>query len=550
MELNYQDISFVKAKEHLTKNAILLVTATDLETIALHKKLLPIDRSGQILKTNTDEITLYLAVLGKYKVVHVQCGKMGSISRQSSIVTVRKALENTKSIVVMMVGIAFGVNPLKQNIGDVLVSESIIPYNSKRVGTDENGDVLETIRGIESPASDLLLNRLKNIRNWEHNLKNGKKAKVIPTRLLSGEELVDNLKYRNKLIAICPESKGGEMEGAGVYAACGNKLDWVLIKGICDFGDGDKGTKKQLRQTDAIESALSLTLGILNSENAFHELGISIYANVNESFDVYNSDVINVLFNLYDKEKKDYYVVRTDDRKFNSSVKEKSLWLWGASGSGKSNIIVRNIIESNLRVVNVNLSSCVGLTVKDLFTEIYSELYFDVHKSQLEVIPSDFKSCSKLIIELLSNNLKSEKLIVFIEEIPISGDESNEEFTKKFISLLISKTYNSGLSQVKFILSSIENPVRHISDFQTKIYESMKFVKIDFWEESYILELINKIETKFEWNLHVEDKAKLIKMANGSPRFIKKFYHSLYTLKRHDRVTVERILSETDRELA
>ena len=235
---NYTEIECEKIEHLLNDELILLVTATDLETEFTHKNLKPITGYTNIIQVFEGNYTYYFGMFGLYKVAHVQC-TMGSISRASSIMTVSTALTKLKSKIVVMVGIAFGVDDTSQKIGDVFISESIIPYNTKRVGSNK-----EISRGIEAQSSQILLDRFKNIKDWDHITSQDKKSEIIFTRLLSGEELVDNLEHRNNLIAKFSDSKGGEMEGAGVYSACGNKIDWILVKGICDFADGEKGKNK------------------------------------------------------------------------------------------------------------------------------------------------------------------------------------------------------------------------------------------------------------------------------------------------------------------
>jgi len=74
--------------------------------------------------------------------------------------------------------------------------------------------------------------------------------------LLSGEKLVDNYDFREQLRQLEPEAIGGEMEGAGLYASAQRKrVDWLVIKAICDWADGEKGYQKQLRQQAAAEHA-------------------------------------------------------------------------------------------------------------------------------------------------------------------------------------------------------------------------------------------------------------------------------------------------------
>ena len=140
---NYIEIECEKIGHLLNEDLILLVTATDIETEFTHNILKPIEGFTNIIQVFEGNQTYYFGMFGLYKVAHVQCA-MGSISRASSLMTVSTALGKLKSRVVIMVGIAFGVDKIGQKIGDVFVAESVIPYNTKRVGKIKN-----VPRGIE-----------------------------------------------------------------------------------------------------------------------------------------------------------------------------------------------------------------------------------------------------------------------------------------------------------------------------------------------------------------------------------------------------------------
>jgi len=542
---NYIEIDYKEIKHLFKGDLILVVTATDLETTATHSKLKPLNGYEKIIKVFEGDLTYYFGIMGNYNIAHVQCS-MGSLARDSSIMTVRTALEKLKSKIVIMIGIAFGVNETKQHIGDVLLSESIIPYNAKRVGKKE------TIkRGIEAPSSKILFNRFKNIKTtWEHFLDGNTKAKLIPTRLLSGEELVDNLEHRNKLITDNPDSKGGEMEGAGVYAACDGKADWIVVKGICDFADGDKGKDKDARQIIAINSALSACMEIFNSSSAFKEL--KVYPTIGASGEVLKPDINinNVLFDLYDLTKEPYYIERSSDATFNQSVKQIGIWIHGPAGCGKSNLIIRNLIKNKHDFIQVSLASCIGMNIESFFKEILYDIASKIEGVKYQIQPSNFSECSRLILYLLSKKFKNKALIIFIEEIPISTNEEYKEFSGKLFSILSAKNLIVGLDKIRFVLSSINNPVAYLQVFQQKIHEQLKFVGFDYWDNEDIIKLIEKIEKEIQFSLPADIKEELIATAAGSPRFVKKFFRSIYTLGKTDAKTLKYILIETERDLS
>jgi hypothetical protein len=94
-------------------------------------------------------------------------------------------------------------------------------------------------------------------RSWE-------KVSVRFGLVLSGEKLVDNLDFREQLRVLEPEAIGGEMEGAGLYVACHDaKVDWILVKAICDWVDGHKNRNKTKRQALAAHNAARFVLHVL-----------------------------------------------------------------------------------------------------------------------------------------------------------------------------------------------------------------------------------------------------------------------------------------------
>lgn len=268
----YQETQFDQIEGLISSGLILLVTATETETRALHKKMTSISKEGFLLEVRKDNNTYYIGRFGNYAVAHVECGDMGSTSSAGAIITINNAITHIKPKFVLMIGIAFGIDQEKQNIGDVLVSKKIIPYEIQRIG-----DKKITWRGSRPEASNSLRNIFKNIKDWNYTLPNDKKAKLSVCDILSGEKLVDNIDFRNQLIQNAPDAKGGEMEGTGLYAACHDKnISWILVKSICDFADGDKGTDKKQKQALAIETALSACLYVFNKKYVFEDLGITI----------------------------------------------------------------------------------------------------------------------------------------------------------------------------------------------------------------------------------------------------------------------------------
>ena len=91
-------------------------------------------------------------------------------------------------------------------------------------------------------------------------------ARVRFGLVLTGEKLVDNKDYREQLREFEPEAIGGEMEGAGLYVACQDaKTDWILVKAICDWADGNKSVGKDARQEAAALNAAAFVVHALKA---------------------------------------------------------------------------------------------------------------------------------------------------------------------------------------------------------------------------------------------------------------------------------------------
>lgn len=248
---------------------LLLVTATEIEKETLHSYLKPIKGRTNLIKIHKGKQTYFLGILGNYKVVHVSCGHMGAVSPQASLTTTMNGIAFCKPTVVLMIGIAFGKGG-KQKIGDILISESVVQYDIQRLGETE---LLQ--KGTPGSACTTLLNRFKNITDWNYSI-NNRRPTIIPGLLLSGEKLIDNPEYKSKLLKAYPTAIGGEMEGFGVYSACSNSsiVHWIIVKGICDFADGKKARGKERKQKEAAEASVNLCLHVFNSRLAFEDTGL------------------------------------------------------------------------------------------------------------------------------------------------------------------------------------------------------------------------------------------------------------------------------------
>jgi nucleoside phosphorylase/tetratricopeptide (TPR) repeat protein len=237
---------------------VLIVTATKVESKAVVEVIGGISGKAPEPVPIGDRMYQDLGIINNARVFLVQ-SEMGTGGLSASQQTIQKGIEALSPVAVIMTGIAFGIDYEKQAIGDVLVSLQLMLYELQRVGTDD-GKIKLTPRGDRPHASPWLIDRFRSADlYWDDS-----KFKVHFGLILSGEKLVDNIDFRKQLQEFEPEAIGGEMEGAGLYVACGGaKVDWILVKSICDWADGQKGKNKEERQRLAAYNAASFVLHLL-----------------------------------------------------------------------------------------------------------------------------------------------------------------------------------------------------------------------------------------------------------------------------------------------
>jgi nucleoside phosphorylase len=508
----------------------LVVTATDVETSNVLNILKPISPQG-VIEVVYDGMSYTIGRMGQFNVIHCQCKEMGTQGVGSSTLTVSNALQHWSCIKgVVMVGISFGmyndvVDENQQHIGDVLVASQIIPYEPQRVGVEEvkyRGKVLHT--------SDNCLDAFKIIKSdWkEKNLYN-EETKVEICPMLSGEKLVDELKFRNKLKAKFVEARGGEMEGNGVAAASVNaSLPWMILKAICDFGDGNKKLDKEPRQ------ACAAYLAAKCCEMAFNKvdvLGSLCKGKKSEYIFQPEADISRkVLFFRYQNEYEEFYLSRSIDDEIEEALKVKGCWLSGKTGIGKSVALTRVLLKNGKNLLFVDLSCCGENPLDDLFKTIYELLCEKLNLTPQSKIYT-FNEYAHEISRLISQYFPNQEFYFFIEEIPISGDEIDKfkTFVRMFCAFVIQNTFADNNTDVRFILSSIHSPRPFLNDYQEKVSSYVKFIEMKDWPKEELITLTSKINEVlgFNWgDIRVEDFVDIC----DTPRKVKDALRALFKM--------------------
>jgi nucleoside phosphorylase len=237
------------------KADVLLTTVTPVETEAV-LELFPGYEKVYIGKNNYYD----LGQINDLQIVLVQRPYAGSSGSEGSYNSFKKAIEIYSPLCVIMVGIAFGIDSRKQNIGDILVSQYVRGYEPQRVSSEPNKKLVLEPCGERVMASTLLLGRFRAAQYSLSNIWPSKPPKVDFGLIFSGSRLVDQEDYRNELRSLAPDAIGGEMEGIGLYhVASDKKVHWIVVKGVCDWADGNKYVEKDDQQRLAARNAAMFT---------------------------------------------------------------------------------------------------------------------------------------------------------------------------------------------------------------------------------------------------------------------------------------------------
>lgn len=247
---------------------VLLVTVTKTETLAVLNALKALDGRTYELCSIGDKTYYALGVINNARIFLVQ-SEMGISGTDGSLLTISEGLSKLAPHAVIMVGIAFGFDSQKQRIGEVLVSKQLLGYELQRVGAAAEGTPSFIPRGDRVAASSRLVDRFR-IGEISWHQQGQKQTRISFGLIVSGEKLVDNKDFRDHLRLFEPEALGGEMEGYGLYSvAQRHKVDWILVKAICDWADGNKAKNKTRNQNLAARNAAKFTLHVLQETQLY-----------------------------------------------------------------------------------------------------------------------------------------------------------------------------------------------------------------------------------------------------------------------------------------
>ena len=304
-----ETVNSEKVSELEPKINFLFVVYNEIEMSEMQSVLEPLQGFGVILDYIEQDCMqhFFIGKFFKYNIVLAKTSDMGSKNVNSVGNVINRAIQIFKPRYIVMPGIAAGLdNNIK--IGDIVIADKIIGYESEKIAPTEiigrypefrsprlfNLFCSLNVRTINSFLKTEIQTQIKGEATTglkikkpdcktncpqkteqEFSLKEAVTTygypKVYTGNYVSGEKLLDNPTYRNFLKMKFKEAMALDMEGLGVASASSfNRVyDWIVIKGISDLGDGNKGTNKTERQIFAMKNVISVLKKIFDDSCTF-----------------------------------------------------------------------------------------------------------------------------------------------------------------------------------------------------------------------------------------------------------------------------------------
>lgn len=489
---------------------ILIVTSAEIEKNKVNEVLQPLDGQEDILQYNKDGYEFYIGKFGNYNVVHIQT-KIGSLGEGASTLSIEKALNIWKLKMVVMIGIAFGRgSDCNQKIGDVLISKDIFMYEKYKIKEKKDGTL--NYKYLDNPyanAGKMLLKKFQDDNVWNED--NNLRPKIHFGTIATGEKIIDSVTEKNKLLELGDTTYiiGGEMEATGLVAACSsnNIYEWIVIKGISDWGDGNKVNNKSENQQIAINYAVSYCEHIFNKDKIFDEIIEETPINILEK--IYNLPTFNNLnsIDILDNYEVSLIPVSSIPKKV---IKREQVInrLKGELNNGNHINIFGEIFSGKTTIIKL-LASEYKNNIK----------YIDLKDKDIIQVEKILFIISQIILELRNQV----NLIVAIDNLPKLNKNSKaqnllESLLEKANTKNIKVVFTSLISQENIIEDSIQNiSYLNIDEIEKndvinllKLYDApnymykdkiVEFIEITGNHKIFVIKQIIKYLQKESWNI-------------------------------------------------
>jgi nucleoside phosphorylase len=236
----------------LGTSTVLIMVATPEERQAVIAAVTGVTKAEPVRRNLRRQTAFELGVVSRARVLLAQT-QPGTVAPGGAAFGAQSLIDQLNPDYLLVTGICYGLREDEQQLGDILVCNQLRIMDHKKIVEYTPREPVEIMRGDRVAPSVTLLDRCLNARLTQ----DGPKVHVGP--MLSGNVLLNSPTIRERLIKAEPDGRGGEMEGLGVYAAAAReKVDWIVVKAICDWGMGKNDDWHEVAARNAAEFVLDV----------------------------------------------------------------------------------------------------------------------------------------------------------------------------------------------------------------------------------------------------------------------------------------------------
>jgi len=188
---------------------------------------------GAHLEHDGEQTVYRLGRLAGAELMLAQAGEQGA-GAAGMHATAQAAIARCRPDYVILTGICYGLRPDEgQQLGDVVIARRVQNMDHGKV-IEHDGGTTFINRGVNVGTSPALLDRFHAGQStWPD-----QRARVHIGTVLTSNVVVASASVVLALRRNFPDAIAGEMEGIAVYNATtrGTKPDWIVVKGISDWG--------------------------------------------------------------------------------------------------------------------------------------------------------------------------------------------------------------------------------------------------------------------------------------------------------------------------
>lgn len=251
--INNEDFEEIPCTEDIVKDIdIILVTATKKEHRAVVRSAKPTGREGKkYIKVTTEDgsAKFMLGLYGENTVAIIRTKQGPKKTREM----LEKVQPTIKAKYVIAIGICYGMNNAKSELGDIIVAESVWDISETRVI-----DGKKKFNPDKYPTGTKLLNIFADHDTFTvlPDKPNVKPVNIHYGILVTEDTLVDSKDHKKDILKLISRAIGGEKEAEGINAAATNgHYEWIVIKAIADWGDGNKEPYRKWQKYASIAAA-------------------------------------------------------------------------------------------------------------------------------------------------------------------------------------------------------------------------------------------------------------------------------------------------------